>query len=327
MTDLPITLVSGLYDHLLPLYTGEVKPEGVDLRFEVNEDPRDIFDRMAKGDGFEACEISCSEYMTQIAAGERRFVALPVFPARTFRHGFIAVNKKAGIGSPKDLEGKRVGVSLYTISAAVYIRGLLQHDHGVDLSKIRWVQGSPEHAGQFGDPTVMPLLKDLPIENNQSGKSLNSLLETNEIAAMIGARLPSSLGRHPDVERLFPDYENVERDYYRRTGIFPIMHAVGLRRDIHERHPFVARSLYKAFCAAKDLAMKRLRERGASPYMLPWVRPEIESLTALFGEDFWPYGLQSNRRTLDALMTYLVEQSMIAESLSMKDIFVGEGAV
>ena len=322
MADLKLTFACGLYDRMLPLYTGEVKPEGIDLRFVVENAPRRLFDQM-QGDGpYDLGEMSLSEYICQSSKPDWPFVALPVFPSRVFRHGFIVVNREAGIASPKDLEGKRIGVPNYFMTAAIYIRGLLKHDHGVDLSTIQWVQGDLEGTGGHGAPPDLQLLGPVNIENNRSGKSLTQLLEANDISATIGATVPSALGRNPSIQRLCPDYRALEADYDRRSGIFPIMHVVAIKRRLVEAHPFVAQSLYQAFCAAKDETMTSLRQKAASFSMLPWARHEAEEMHRLFEGDFWPYGLEANRRTLEALVTYLVEQHLLAREIPVEHLFL-----
>src|SRR5216684_6197513 len=177
MANLQLTFASALYDRMQPIYTGEVQPEGIDLNFIRIEQPRPIFDRMSGGQEFDVAEYSSSEFVQRFANKQCPFVAIPVFPSRCFRHGFIAINKKAGIKTPKDLEGKRVGVPLYTMTAAIFIRGVLQHEYGVDFHKIHWVQGAVNHPGSHGNPTVLPLLQPMPIEVDASGRSLSDLLE------------------------------------------------------------------------------------------------------------------------------------------------------
>jgi len=321
MPSLPITFACGLYDRMQALQTGEIKPDGIDLNFLVMDNPRQIFDRMSNNLEFDACEMSSSEFVSRYAAKKLPFVALPVFASRVFRHGFIVVNRKF-ITSPKELAGKRIGVPLYTQTAAIFVRGLMQHDLGVDLSTIEWVQGAINEPGGYGNPSVMPLLKPTNIVQNQSGKSLSDLLAAGEIHAIIGSNLPRSLKRHPDVVRLFPDYRAREKDYYRRTKIFPIMHLVVIRNDVYERHPFVATSLYNAFCAAKDRAWERMRFSGTLRYMLPWLPDDVEEIDALFGGDCWPYGVEPNRPTLEALVTYMAEQGLIAEPIPIEKLFV-----
>jgi 4,5-dihydroxyphthalate decarboxylase len=321
MSALPITFACGLYDRMLALQTGEIKPDGIDLNFLAMDNPREIFDRMSNRLEFDACEMSSSEVISRFAAKKLPFVALPVFASRAFRHGFIVVNRNF-IKSPKDLAGKRIGVPLYTQTAAIFIRGLMQHDLGVDLSTIEWVQGAINEPGAYGNPSVMPLLKPVNIKPNQSGKPLSDLLATGEIHAIIGSNLPRALKRNPDVVRLFPDFRAREQDYFRRTRIFPIMHLVVIRNDVYERHPYVATSLYNAFCAAKDRAWEKMRITGTLRYMLPWLPADIEEIDELFGGDCWPYGVEPNRPTLEALVTYMAEQGQIPEPVPIEKLFV-----
>jgi len=322
---LPITFACGLYDRMLALQTGEIKPDGIDLNFQVIDNPREIFDRMNNELAFDACEMSSSEFISRFAAKKLPFVALPVFASRVFRHGFVVVNRKF-VRSAKELEGKKIGVPLYTQTAALFIRGLMQHDLGVDLSGIEWVQGAVNEPGVYGNPSVMPLLMPVNIPPNQSGKSLSDLLEAGDIQAVIGSNLPAALKRNPDVVRLFPDYRAREQDYFRRTRIFPIMHLVVIRNDVYERHPFVAASLFNAFTAAKDRAWEKMRYAGTLRYMLPWLPDDLEEIDELFGGDCWPYGIGPNRPTLEALVGYMAEQGLIAESIPIEKLFVPTAA-
>jgi 4,5-dihydroxyphthalate decarboxylase len=321
MPKIPITFACGLYDRMLPLYTKEVQAEGIDLNFLAIDSPREIFDRMSGALEFDASEMSSSEYIARFAAGDCPFVALPVFPSRVFRHGYIAVDRKA-VRSPADLAGKRIGVPLYAMTAAIFIRGLLQHDFGVDLSQARWIEGAMNEAKPHGHPTRLKLAKAVSVAAAPSGKSLSDLIETGEIAATIGTSLPAATSRNPDIGRLFADHHEREKDYYRRTRIFPIMHLVVIRADIYERHPFVATSLYRAFCQAKDLALQKMRYPGTLRYMLPWMGSEIEEIDEVFGGDPWPYGVEPNRATLEALVQYLAEQGLIAGPIPVEKLFV-----
>ena len=322
MADLRLRFACGLYDRMQALYTRQVRPKGIDLDFQVIDAPRDIFDRMSGRQEFDLAELSFSEFVTQLASGSCPFVAIPVFPSRVFRHGLITINKRSGIRTAKDLEGKRVGVPLYTMTAAVWIRGHLQHEYGVDLSTITWVQGAINHAGSHGSPTVRPMLRPARIVVNDGAKNLSELLEADELDAVIGTSLPACIRTDPDVQRLFPDFREVEKAYYQRTKIFPIMHLVAMRREIHEAHPWVAGSLFRAFTASKDQALETLRWPGALRYMLPWLMADVEEINEVFGGDPWPYGLEENRPTLQALVQYLVEQGLIAEAMPIDDIFV-----
>jgi 4,5-dihydroxyphthalate decarboxylase len=321
MPGLPITFACGLYDRMLALYTGDVKPDGIDLNFVVLDNPREIFDRMTGRLEFDVCEMSSSEYISRFAAQKLPFVALPVFASRVFIHGFIIVNRRRVIAA-RELAGKRVGVPLYAQTGAIFPRGLMQHDLGIDLSGIEWVQGAVNQAGSWGHPSLMPLLKPVKITPNTTGRSLSDLLEAGEIDAIIGSTRPRALGRHPDVARLFPDFRARECDYFRRTRIFPIMHLIAIRKDLYERHPFVATSLYKAFCAAKDWAWQKMRYPGTLRYMLPWLPADIEEIDAVFSGDCWPYGVEPNRPTLEALVTYTAEQGLIAAPIPIEKLFV-----
>jgi 4,5-dihydroxyphthalate decarboxylase len=321
MSKLPLTFASGLYDRMLALYTGEVPVEGVDLKFIVEDNPRNIFDRMAGQQAYDASEFSSSEYISRFVANQCPFVAIPVFASRVFRHSFIFVNRKQ-VKKPKDLEGKRIGVPVYTMTAAVFIRGLLSDEHGIDFSNVEWVEGAINGAKPHGNPTILPTARKHAISPNTSGRSLSQLLENGELQAIIGTDVPQAFGRHPDIARLYPDYRAAEMDYYRRTRIFPIMHLVVMRRDLHGRNPTVAANLYKALTQAKDIERRKMRYRGTLRYMLPWMHAELDDIDAVFGGDPWPYGIEPNRPTLEALVRYLVEQGVIAKAPKLEDLFV-----
>jgi 4,5-dihydroxyphthalate decarboxylase len=322
MSKLRLSFACALYDRVQALYTGEVQPDGIELNFMPIEEPRPIFDRMSGGREFDVAEYSSSEFVQRFANKQCPFVALPVFPSRAFRHGFIAINKKSGIASPKDLEGKRVGVPLYTMTAAIFIRGLLQHEYGVDFEKIHWVQGAVNHAGSHGDPHVLPLLKPMTIEPAPGGKPLNKLIEERLVDATLGTSLPESIRTNPDIARLFPNYVEDEKQYYKRTGIYPIMHLIAIRKDVYERYPFVATSLYNAFVKSKKIALRNMYNLRALRYMTPWLMRDIDEIYDVFGGDPWPYGVEPNRKTLEALVTYLKDQHLIAEKPKVDDLFV-----
>jgi 4,5-dihydroxyphthalate decarboxylase len=330
MASLPLTFASCRYDRMEALRSGDVRPEGIDLNMIMFPAGREIFDRMVGAREFDIAELSSSEFISLMGRGDCPFVALPVFPSRVFRHGYIFVNTRAGIRAPKDLEGKRIGVPLYTQTAAIWVRGHLTHEYGVDLGTVRWVQGAVEKGGSHGRPHAPPLLKPVPIETNSSGKSLEELLAAGEIDALIGSRRPPLLGRSPDIARLLPDFRAIEREFWLRTKIFPIMHLIAIRRELYQQHPWIAASLFKAFVESKERALARMRYGGSLSVMLPWLMSEVEEVDALFGGDAWPYGVEPNRPTLQALVQYMVEQNFIARAVPVEELFVpvpaGSGA-
>jgi 4,5-dihydroxyphthalate decarboxylase len=321
MSKVPITFACGLYDRMLALHTGEVEPEGIDLNFLAIDQPREIFDRMGKNLEFDACEMSSSEVIRRIAAGRPEMVAIPVFPSRVFRHGFITVNRKF-VKTPKDLEGKRIGTPLYTQTAAVIIRGMLQDEYGIDFSGVHWVQGATNSAGSHGVASALPTLKVGTIEQNTSGRSLSELLERGDIQAIIGSGLPAALRANPDVQRLFPNFHAVEMESFKRTRVFPIMHLVAIRRDSYDKHPFIATSLYQAMNKAKDIALQKMRDLGTLRYMLPGMAAELDEIDEVFDSDPWPYGIEPNRPTLEALVRYVAEQGLIKAPIPLDDLFV-----
>ncbi len=323
MSRLRLTYASCRYDRIEPLRAGEVAVEGIDLNVIVFASGRQIFDRMVGGEEFDASELSASEFISLMGSGNSRFVAIPVFPSRVFRHGYIFVNRRSGIRAAKDLEGRRVGLPLYTQTAAIWLRGHLMHQFDVDIDKIHWVQGAVETPGSHGSPHALPLLRPVPIEINRSGRPLGDLLAAGAIDAYLGSRKPYSFGTHPDVLRLLPNYHALERELFQRERIFPIMHLVAIRRALYERHPWIANSLYAAFVESKRIARARLRYAGSLAAMLPWLQDEIEEIDQVFpGGDPFPYGVEANRPTLEALVRYMVEQHFIPRAIAVEELFV-----
>lgn len=319
---LPLTFACGSYDRTLALRTGEIHPDGIDLDYVAIESSRDIFDRFAGRNEFDCAELSASEYIRMVDAGDRAFVAIPVFPSRAFRHGFIFINAKAGIRSPKDLAGRRIGVGLYTQTAAVWIQGHLRNDFGVDFSNVKWVQGAVEKPGPHGQPVTRPLLKPVDITENTSPYSLGELLARGEIDALFSARRAPDFGKNPDIIRLFPDFREIERGLYKRAKIHPVMHLLAIRREIHERNPWVAASLFKAFTDAKNHAVDLMRVSITQSTMFPWHTAEFDEIETLMRGDPWPYGIEPNRATLETLIDYLHQQDMIERKMEAEHLFV-----
>lgn len=320
MASLQLTLACGPYDRNEALRTGEVRPEGIDLVYVPVQSPPELFARAVHKRSFDVAEMSTSLYLQLRSSGRLPFVALPIFPSRMFRHGYIFVHTGSGIDKPKDLEGKRVGVQEYHQTAGVWIRGILAQDHGVDLGAIRWREGGV-NAPRVPDSLDLRPKGELDIEF-MHGVALNDLLAAGEIDAFLGARKPDAFGQDPSVERLFPDYRAMERDFYRRTGIFPVMHTLVVREELLQRHPWIAESLFKAFGESKRRCLEAMRFTGSSRYTLPWLHADLEEIDELFGGDPWPYGLEPNRPTLEAFVSYLVEQRFLDEPVDIEDLFV-----
>jgi 4,5-dihydroxyphthalate decarboxylase len=319
-----ISFTCTLYDRLLPLYLGEVEVEGFDINFEGSygwRSVRSIFDKVGAGKGADISEMSSSEYVSSTAAGTCQHIALPVFPSRAFRSGYTFVNADR-IKHPKDLEGKRIGVPLFTMTAAIMARGHLSDEYGVDFSKVEWVQGAMNEAGTHGKPAAPPLIKPTRITNNDSDHSLSDLLMAGEIDAVLGAITPDAFGKDHKIQRLFPDYQAVELQYHRRTRVFPIMHTIVIKRSVHEQHPGLAPALYKALTKSKRIALDRFTDVASLQYMLPWLMRDVEEIHSEFDGDPWPYGLEPNRPTLEALTRYLHEQGLTATKMSVDNLFI-----
>ena len=319
MSNLTLTLACGAYDRNEALRTGTVKPEGIDLTYIPIQSPPEIFTRMIDFRSFDASEMSLSGYLQMCAKGQTEFIALPIFPSRVFRHGFVFVRDH--IKNPKDLEGRVVGVPEYWQTAAVWIRGILQHEYGVDLNKIDWREGgvdvplSPQElhlrktAGGYR-PEMLP-----------EGQCLSDQLAAGGLDAVIGARKPASVGKVPGLRRLFPNYREVEEEFYKRTGIFPIMHTLVIRTEVYDRHPWVAESLYKAFLESKRICLEQMHFTGTIRYTLPWLFSDLEEIDDLFSGDPWPYGYAANRNVLETFATYLHEQGFIEAPIDIGSFF------
>jgi 4,5-dihydroxyphthalate decarboxylase len=316
---LPLTLACGFYDRTEALRTGAVRPEGIELIYVAIQSPPEIFARMLANQAFDAAEMSCAHSLIHRAKGDFPYVAIPVFPSRMFRHGYIFINTRSGIRQPKDLEGRRIGLPEYSQTAAVWIRGLLQHEYGVDLDTVRWVSGGVNAPGR---PDVLVNWPEGIAIRRISDRPLNDLLVQGEIDALIGARRPDAFGTDPAVARLFPNYRALEREYYRKTGIFPVMHTVVIREDLYRRHPWVAESLYKAFVEAKARALAAMRFSSSLRYTLPWLHADLEEMAEVFGPDPWPYGLEANRTVLTTLLQYLVEQRLMPRPIPLEELYV-----
>jgi 4,5-dihydroxyphthalate decarboxylase len=287
-------------------------------------DVEETFFRMLRGREFDAAEMSLSSYCVSLLRDDPAFVAIPVFPSRFFRHGCIFVSTRSGIRQPADLIGRRIGVPEYQMTAPVWIRGLLADDYGVDPASVQYFTGGEEEPGRDEKLklSLPPRFSVTPIGPDQT---LARMLADGEIDALHTARTPSTFYSRPDdVKRLFPDFVGVEKAYYRRTGIFPIMHVIAIRRDVYEANRWIARSLFKAFIAAQRITYDNLAVTSAMTSMLPWQVAAVEDARAELGDDWWPYGLDRNRAVLDTFLRYHHEQGLSARRLQPEELFAPE---
>lgn len=321
MSKLKLKLACWDYDRTRPLADGRVRAEGLDLEVSFLR-PRQMFPLMLENLAFDACELSLASHAGLLGRGDRRFIAIPVMLSKFFRHSCIYIRSDAGITRPEDLIGKRVGTTQFTATAVVFMKGLLEHDYGVKQSQMHWFVGG------LTQPTEHPLIpldlpKDVQLDFVPPGDTLEQMLAEDRLDALLSIYIPPSfLAKSSKVRRLFPDYRAVEKDYYRRTGIFPIMHTVALRREVVEAHPWIARSLFDAFEKARSIALDDLYDTDALRVGLPWLLDHVEELWSVFGERWWSYGVEANRPTLEAIGTYVFEQGLSPRVVTAEEMFV-----
>jgi 4,5-dihydroxyphthalate decarboxylase len=321
MPDLELKLACNDYDRCRALIDGTVKPDGISLSV-TRLKPRALFPRMIDHQEFDVAELSLASYATLVARDASPFVAIPVMLSKLFRHSCIYIRRGAGIERPQDLRGKRVGTTQYGATAIVYIKGMLKDEYGVRPEDMRWFVGG------LNAPTEPPLYPlDLPgkiaLEFLPRGQTLEAMFADGKLDALFSIYFPRLfLAGSPHIARLFPNHRDIEEDYYRRTRILPIMHTVVIRKDVINAHPFVAASLYRAFCQARDRAIEPLYDTDALMVSLPFLIDHIEHSRHVFGADFWAYGLEPNRPSLDALCRYVHEQGLAPRRIKPDDLFV-----
>ena len=322
MANIQLTLACEDYDRTRAIKDGRIKPEGIEINYLVMS-VEEIFWRMMKYEEFDISELSMGAFLTAAARGRRPFVAIPVFPSRTFRHRCIFVNTASGIGRPEDLRGKRMGVPEYSMTAAVWLRGLFEHEYGIPPSEIHWIQAGEEQPGRK-DRVDFEMPPGVRMES-KNDRTLNEMIGSGEIDTMMSPRMPTCfLEGASNVRRLFPNYRQAEMDYFAKTGLFPIMHVIVIKRSIYEKDPWVAQTLYKAFCEAKDVCMRELYDTNILRVSLPWTSAEYEDTRGLMTADYWPYGLIPNRMNLETLHEYLYEQGLIRQRLNLEELFARE---
>ena len=317
---LQLSIAIGDYDRVRPLAQGRVGIDGCAPIF-MHLEPEEIFFRAFRQEAFDVCELSLSTFALRTARGDCPYVGVPVFPSRAFRHTAIYIRTDRGIARPEDLKGKRIGIPEYQLTANVWARALLLDGHGVDPSLIRWIQGGQEQPGRI-EKAGFDLPEGVRIQPAPEGKTLSGMLEAGELDGLIAPRAPSCFTRRaPNVGWLFPDPQAAAADYFRRTGVFPIMHVLGVRKSLAEQHPWLPVALLKAFSEAKRLALEALAEPAAPKVMLPFLDEQVRAAQALMGEDYWPYGLEPNRVTLETFLQHHHRQGLSPRKLEPEELF------
>ena len=316
MEKVALTLAIGDYEHTRDVASGRVPVQGATLNV-LTLPPEEAFFRFTHFREWEVSEMSMGKYVSLLSQGEDGIAAIPVFPSRVFRHSMIYVRDGSRIARPEQLKGARIGVPEWAQTAVIYARGYLTHQVGVALDSVDWVQAGVNEPGRV-EKVKLKLPEGVRLRP-EAGRSLNDMLLAGDLDAVLSARPPRDLAK--GIRRLFPDYEAVEEAYFRETGIFPIMHVIVIKTDVLARHPWLAMNLYKAFDEAKRRSVERLCDITASHAPFAWLAPYAERMKALFGDDFWPYGLERNRRTLQAFVDFAVEQGVCHRRLALEELF------
>lgn len=321
MNKLNVSLSVGNYDRTQALFDGRVSIEGCNVR-AVPLEPEEAFHRAFRYSEFDITEISMSSHMMTTARGDNPYIGIPAFVSRVFRQSGIYIRTDRGINKPQDLRGKTIGVPEYQITANVWIRGILEDEFGVKPSDIHWRRGGIEEPGR-GERAPIDLDPSIDLKQIANDKTLSGMLEAGEIDGYIGARAPSCFLRGaPHVGRLFGDnYIEAEKDYFRRTKIFPIMHMIGIRKSLVEQNPWLPVSVYKAFIKAKALAVKELDEICHLAVTLPWMVYHHNEAKELMGEDYWPYGLEANYHTIETFSRYHFDQGLSKRRVPPEELF------
>jgi 4,5-dihydroxyphthalate decarboxylase len=315
LSKLPLTLAISHYDHV----TGRVPVEGVELT-ALNLQIEEIFFRQFNYRDFDVSEVSMGKYCSLVSQGDSPLVAIPVFPSRVPRHSSVYIRRDGPVKRPEDLAGKRIGIPEWAQTASVYSRGFIQHQYGIDLKSIHWIQAGVDQPGRL--EKVKLKLPDGIRYESRPDKSLGGMLISGEIDAALSAHPPLCFDQgHPNVGRLFEDYLDIEMKYVKETGIYPIMHAVAFRREIVEKHPWVAANLFKAFDEARRISVKRALACTSSALPLPWGYEFAKRMQAVVGNDLMPYGVEANRTTLDAFLQYAFEQGVCHRRLQPEELF------
>jgi 4,5-dihydroxyphthalate decarboxylase len=320
MRKLQLTLACCDYDRVRALFSGRVPIEGCEV-IPLALEGEAMFHRAFKFHEFDIAELSLSSHTATVSRGTNEYIGIPAFVSRVFRHSGIYIRTDRGIHKPQDLRGRTVGVPEYQITANAWIRGMLKDEYGVGAEEIRWRRGGIEEPGR-DERSPIQLPREIDLQQVPEGKTLSGMLERGELDAVIGARAPSCFDRGaPHVGRLFPEYKALEQDYFRRTGLFPIMHLIGIRKSLVEKYPWLPVTVYNAFVAAKEVAVKDLTEIGQLMVHLPWVVDHYKEARRVMGDDYWPYGLNENRKALETFTRYHHEQHLSVRRVAPEELF------
>ena len=319
MPKLQLSVALGDYDRTRALLDGNVQIDGVDPVY-MTLSPEEIFFRAFRNKEFDISEMSFSSYLVKASQGQDDYVAIPVFLSRAFRHTSIYVRTDV-IKRPEDLKGKRMGIPEYQLTAIVWARALLEDDYGIAPSSVTWVRGGIEEPGR-PEKIKLQLPEGIRLENAPEGKTISQMLSDGELDGFIAPRPPAgAASRNPNVGWLFPDPTATAKDYFKRTGIFPIMHVVGIRKPLLEQHPWLANAVYKAFEQAKARALNQLADTSATKVTLPFVEEQLKAAKSLMGEDYWSYGVSPNRKTLEAFVRHHHGQGLSHRLMGVDEIF------
>ena len=316
---LPLSVAMGDYDRNRALFDGRVLVDGCDPVYMLLS-PEEMFFRAMRSQDFDVTELSFSSYLVKHASGDCPYIAIPVFLSRAFRHTSIYVRKDR-IRRPEDLKGKRIGIPEYQLTAIVWARAILRQDFGIAPSDVTWVRGGIDTPGR-PEKIRLNLPQDIRIESAPADKTISDLLDQGDIDGFIAPRSPSGAALHnPNVAWLFDDPTSVAKDFYRRTGIFPIMHVVGIRKTLAQQHPWLPAALFKAFSESKDRALALLADTSATKVTLPFVEEQLKAARETLGEDFWSYGVAKNVKTLEAFLHHHHAQGLSSRRVALEELF------
>ncbi len=319
-TKLVLSIAMGDYDRTRPIFDSRVLIDGVDPVCMLLS-PEEMFFRAFRHQDFDVSELSLSSYCVTVANGDPHYIAIPIFLSRAFRHTSIYIRLDRNIDKPEDLIGKKIGIAEYQLSANVWVRGILEQDYGVKPADINWVRGGMDTPSR-PEKIKLDLPDDVRIESAPAGVTLNDMLASGDIDGFIGPRWPRCFDQgHPQVGRLFEDSIAVAAEHFGRTGLFPIMHLVGVRRSLADAHPWLPGALTKAFTVARDMAVTALNDTSATKVTMPFVEDNLGTVKKLMGENYWPYGVADNAATLTAFCEMHYQQGLSKRRLAVDELF------